>query len=312
MSNNASPELNATAFFLLATNGSLLALMLPLAKVVTNDGLSPVTYAFWQTLGAGLVLVLLSWRHLRLRVNPRILRYCLISGATGIAFPNALAFFVVGKVGPGFTSTLYAFPPIFTLVFALFLNLESPSYRRMAGIAMACIGCFWIVWSQLDVIAAATLYWYLAGLAVPVSIAVGNVYRTLAWPKGFAPVALAAGMMLGASAWLLLIIGVQNIELAPDSVELDTYAMVGLQMVLTALTYLGVFELQKRSNPVFLSQMGCVAALVGLMIGMLYFEERYAVGVWIGVLVILIGLWLTNTTSTGRRVATYFRQYMRS
>lgn len=307
MSNNSRSELSTSAFVLLAINGSLLALMLPLARVVTNDGLSPVAYAFWQTLGAGLVLVLLSWRHLRLRINSRILRYCLISGATGVALPNALAFFVVGKVGPGFTSTLYAFPPIFTLVFALFLHLESPSFRRMAGIALACLGCFWIVWSQVDVIAAATLHWYLVGLAVPVSIAVGNVYRTLAWPKGFAPVALAAGMMLGASAWLLLIINVKGIVLLPNTVRFDTYGMVGLQMGLTALTYLGVFELQKRSNPVFLSQMGCIAALVGLMIGMLYFEERYALGVWLGVLVILGGLWLTNTTANSRRLIPIFR-----
>ena len=307
MSNNSRSELSTSAFVLLAINGSLLALMLPLARVVTNDGLSPVAYAFWQTLGAGLVLVLLSWRHLRLRINSRILRYCLISGATGVALPNALAFFVVGKVGPGFTSTLYAFPPIFTLVFALFLHLESPSFRRMAGIALACLGCFWIVWSQVDVIAAATLHWYLVGLAVPVSIAVGNVYRTLAWPKGFAPVALAAGMMLGASAWLLLIINVKGIVLIPNTVRFDTYGMVGLQMGLTALTYLGVFELQKRSNPVFLSQMGCIAALVGLMIGMLYFEERYALGVWLGVLVILGGLWLTNTTANSRRLIPIFR-----
>lgn len=307
MSNNSRSELSTSAFVLLAINGSLLALMLPLARVVTNDGLSPVAYAFWQTLGAGLVLVLLSWRHLRLRINSRILRYCLISGATGVALPNALAFFVVGKVGPGFTSTLYAFPPIFTLVFALFLHLESPSFRRMAGIALACLGCFWIVWSQVDVIAAATFHWYLVGLAVPVSIAVGNVYRTLAWPKGFAPVALAAGMMLGASAWLLLIINVKGIVLLPNTVRFDTYGMVGLQMGLTALTYLGVFELQKRSNPVFLSQMGCIAALVGLMIGMLYFEERYALGVWLGVLVILGGLWLTNTTANSRRLIPIFR-----
>lgn len=62
-----------------------------------------------------------------------------------------------------------------------------------------------------------------------------------------------------------------------------------------ALTFLGVFELQKRSNPVVLSQMGCVAVLAGLMIGMLYFEEHYALGVWVGVLFVLGGLWLTNT-----------------
>ncbi len=294
---------SAAAFGLLLLNGSLIALMLPLARIVTDAGLSPIAYAFWQTLGAGIILALLSWRHLRLRVNRNILSYCLISGATGVAFPNALAFFIVGKIGPGFTSTLYAFPPIFTLSFALLLRMEAPNMRRMMGIALACFGCFWIVWSQLGVITTATLHWYVLGLAVPVSLAMGNVYRSIAWPQGVAPVALAAGMMLGASAWLFLMIRMEGSALLPGANTGDIVGLTSLQMLLTALTYLGFFELQKRSNPVFLSQMGCIAALVGLLIGMLYFDERYALGVWLGVLVILTGLWLTNAKTVRVRKA---------
>ncbi|KZY70048.1 hypothetical protein A3742_17350 [Oleiphilus sp. HI0071] len=63
--------------------------------------------------------------------------------------------------------------------------------------APACFGCFWIVWLQLELVSSATFRWYLVGLDVPVSIAVGNVYRTLAWPEGVPPVALAAGLMIG-------------------------------------------------------------------------------------------------------------------
>ncbi len=297
MSSRIHHKPSATAFALLLFNGSLIALMLPLARLATDAGIPPAVYAFWQTLGAGALLALLSLRHLARTANHKVLRYCLVTGATGVAFPNALAFFVVGKIGPGFASTLYAFPPIFTLLFALMIRLEGPNLQRAGGIALACLGCFWIVWVQLDVISVTTLHWYLLGLAVPVSLAVGNVYRSIAWPAGLPPVTLAAGMMLAASAWLLGYIAFEGSAILPASAGSGAYGLVALQMVLTALTYLGFFELQKRSNAVFLSQMGCIAALVGLLIGKWYFDEQYAFGVWVGVLVVLAGLWLTNARS---------------
>lgn len=286
------------AFALLVMNGSLIAMMLPLARLVTEAGLSPIAYAFWQTLGAGALLALLCWRQWRWHLNVRIVRYCLVSGATGVAIPNALAFVVVGEVGPGFTSTLYAFPSIITLMFALLLRLERPNLRRLTGICMACLGCFWIVWAQVGHVPPAVMSWYALGLFVPVSLALGNVYRTIAWPEDGTPVALAAGMMLGASACLLLPIASTDIAVLPALQRPAMYPLVGVQMVLTALTYLGFFALQKRSNPVFLSQMGCIAALVGLFLGLVFFDEQYAAGVWLGVLIVLLGLWLTNARQT--------------
>ena len=124
---------------LLLFNGGLLALMLPLAKQVTSAGLSPVAFAFWQTLGAGIVLLLVSGRLIFMQLDKRFLKFCLLSSATGIALPNALAFFLVGTLGAGFTSTLYAFPPVFTMVFAMFMRVEHPDSRRVAGILLACI-----------------------------------------------------------------------------------------------------------------------------------------------------------------------------
>lgn len=289
---NTKPS--AAAFFLLLMNGSLIALMLPLARVVTEAGMSPVAYALWQTVGAALILAYFARQHLRILVQGRVLLYCLISGATGVAFPNVLAFFVVGEIGSGLTSTLYAFPPIFTLMLSLVLRMESPQAQRIAGIFLACFGCFWVVWSQLDTIDTNSFHYYLLGFLVPVSLALGNVYRTAAWPPGAASIALAAGMMLGASVCLLIPITVMNIDLLPKLSDAGTYSLVGLQMLLTAMTYLGFFELQKRSNPVFLSQMGCISALVGLLIGMICFDESYPQGVWLGVLMVLMGLWLAN------------------
>ena len=46
--------------------------------------------------------------------------------------------------------------------------------------------------------------WMLLALAVPLSAATGNIYRTLRWPAEATPLALSAGTMLTGALWLAL------------------------------------------------------------------------------------------------------------
>ncbi|MGB1838252.1 MAG: EamA/RhaT family transporter, partial [Marinobacter adhaerens] len=87
---------------LLLANGFLIALMLALAKAATSQGMPAITYAFWQTLIAGAVLLVCAGKG-RSLLEPRLGRYFLISGLTGIAIPNAIGFYLVTKLGAGFT-----------------------------------------------------------------------------------------------------------------------------------------------------------------------------------------------------------------
>ena len=162
---------NSTAILLLFINGSLIALMLTLATLATGQGVSPIAYAFWQTLGGGLLLGLLAVRQQAGTLNRAALRYFMISGATVVAIPNATAFFVVGKIGAGFTATLYAFPPIFTLLMSLAIKLETMSTQRLLGICFACAGCFLMIWAQQDSVSSDAFWWYVVGLVIPFSLA---------------------------------------------------------------------------------------------------------------------------------------------
>lgn len=97
---------------LLLANGFLIALMLALAKAATSQGMPAVTYAFWQTLIAGAVLLLCSQKR-RSLLERRLTRYFLISGLTGIAIPNVIGFYLVTKLGAGFTGIMYALPNLY-------------------------------------------------------------------------------------------------------------------------------------------------------------------------------------------------------
>lgn len=297
----ATPRLSfpaqATLWGLLLVNGFLIALMLALAKTATSLGLPAVAYAFWQTLVAGLVLLLCSGERQAI-LQPRLARYFLVSGLTGIAVPNAIGFFLVAKLGAGYTGIMYALPPIFTFLLAWSLGLEKRNWLKITGLSVAVAACGWIVVQRHADISNANLLWFAMGLVIPVMLSLGNVYRSVAWPANTKPMILAAGTLL-ASALVLAPFGVvTNTDLFPSDTQPPLIGILMLQGLLTALTYLVAFELQRRSGPVFFSQLGAVAAVFGLLIGVVWFKEHYSVAIWLAVFLVILGLRISNRATT--------------
>ncbi|MEZ5507760.1 MAG: DMT family transporter [Gammaproteobacteria bacterium] len=282
---------------LLLLNGLLIALMLALAKTVTARGMPAASYAFWQTLIAGTVLLAFAVGS-RQRFTRRLIPYFVISGLTGIAIPNVIAFHLVTRLGAGFTGIMYALPPLFTFLLALTMGLEKPVWNRFAGLGVAVLACSWMVVQRHAEMGDASPLWFALGLVIPLMLSIGNIYRSIAWPADAKPATLAAGTLLTSTAVLAVFAQSTGTELMPDLINTNMLAAMILQGLLTALTYLCAFQLQKRSNPVFYSQLGIVAALFGLMIGVLWFNESYSPGIWIGALIVLLGLKLSARLAT--------------
>ncbi|MFL1454903.1 DMT family transporter [Marinobacter sp. GN3S48] len=283
---------------LLVANGFLIALMLALAKTATAQGVPAITYAFWQTLIAGSVLLLCSAKP-RAMFERRLTTYFLISGLTGIAIPNATAFYLVTKLGSGFTGIMYALPPIFTFLIATTMGLEKRNWAKLTGLSVAVLACTWIVLQRHSEMPQADVLWFALGLLIPAMLSIGNVYRSVAWPGDTKPMTLAAGTLLASAASLGLFAQAIGTPLVSNDFGHQFLGVIILQGLLTALTYFCAFELQKRSNPVFYSQLGAVAAVFGLIIGVVWFKEQYSLSIWLGALIVIVGLKMSNRVSGG-------------
>ena len=127
---------------------------------------------------------------------------------------------------------------------------------------------------------------------MPIALAVGNVYRTMAWPENTSPDALAFW-----SHGAAIIAFVALLFLVEGSVPFASLAAVPgpalLQAVAAAATFPLFFRLQHLGGPVLLSQIGYVAASVGLVIATFFLDERYSLETWAGALVIAVGIGLT-------------------
>jgi drug/metabolite transporter (DMT)-like permease len=284
---------------LLVTTGILLGAAPPLARVATQAGIPPITFAFWQNLGGGVLLLLLT--HASGASFPlKHLRFYAISGFITLALPSMLIFLAVARIGAGLPSIAYAFPAMITYAIALGLRMESLVWQRAAGIGLGLAGILMILLPRSGPISESDLPWMLLALLAPFSLALGNIYRTRAWPKDAVPLALAAGTLLGAAFWLLLasifIGGVYLPSLAGLTMGIDwVLPTAGLFACLSFIPY---FELQRVAGPVYLSQIGYVMAAVSLAVGTFVFGERYGLMVWMAAGIIVAGILLVNRKTT--------------
>jgi drug/metabolite transporter (DMT)-like permease len=287
-----------SAFGLLIVAGGLLGLALPFGKMATQAGVSGMLWAFVVSCGAGGVLLLalvLTGRRIGLTVHR--LRYFIIAAAISYALPNFLLFTAIPHLGAGYTGIMFTISPVITLMLSLLLGVRRPNRLGVAGIVVGFIGALIVTLTRGEAGRPADILWVLIGLMVPVSLAVGNIYRTYDWPEGAGPIELAAGSHLAAALLLLLGLvitgGVDSFALLPG-----VPLLVLAQVASAATMFAFFFRLQAVGGPVYLSQIGYVAAAIALFSGIFFLGERYQLLTWIGAAIIVIGVVMTTKAQT--------------
>ncbi|MEM9630039.1 MAG: DMT family transporter [Pseudomonadota bacterium] len=289
---------------LLLVVGGFLAVSTVLAKSAPDFGWHPLALLQWSILGGAATLFLVTrlltntgGRRERTAVNSgrkQLVVYLVVSGVLFIA-PNMIAVVAAPKVGAGFVSLSFAFPLVLTYAIAVFLRLERLQVLMGAGVLFGLAGGVLLALSGANLSADASL-WSVFALSIPVFLASGNIYRTLKWPAGAKPVDLALGMMATGFLALAVFTTVWGVPVLPEYWTAETILLLVSQTAIFALQYGLYFRLQQTAGPVYLSQIGSVAAVVGLGLGYLVFGEvpnaakTAAVGfVGIGIILVTLG-----------------------
>jgi drug/metabolite transporter (DMT)-like permease len=279
---------------LLLLTGALLGINLPLAKIATAANVPPLLWAFVISGGAGVVLLVSQLvRGRQLTLNAHHLRYFAITATISYAIPNLLMFTVVPHLGAGYTSIMYTLSPPITLVLAMLLKVRRPNALGMAGIGVGLVGALMVAVTRGEAGRPAEFIWLTLAFLIPVGLACGNIYRTMDWPKGADPIELAAGSHLAAAVMLMAAMLVMHgtaIFVTLSAVPFETLA----QIAAAAAMFAFYFRLQAVGGPVYLSQIGYVAAGIGLLAGTLFLGESYRLLTWAGAAVIVVGVLMTT------------------
>ena len=278
--------------------GIALGFNFPLGKLAAAAGISPGLWAAVISLGAGLTMSAAA-RLFEPRRNAGrgVLRFSAVSGLISYVVPNFLTFAAIPHIGSGLTAVMFALSPVTTALLSIILKVRPPRLLGLAGIALGLLGALAIITARNAAVAAGAGWIMLAAL-IPVALGIGNVYRTLAWPKGVGPMRLASLTNLAAvppllaAAWFT-----GGLDLAP---LLAVPGLVALQLVASTVMFLMFFRLQQIGGPTYLSQIGYVAAVVGVGIGVTLLEESYPPAVWAGVGVVAAGIALSTIAQLRR------------
>jgi len=278
---------------LLLIAGALIGMNFPLGKLAGQAGVPPVLWALVISAGASMALLPALWLQGELRrPSPRVIRYSVISSLVSFVGPNLLLFTVMPHTGAGYTGLMFALSPVFTVLLAGLFRLRMPGRLGLLGIGVGLAGAVVVSVTRSVEPGGPGLGWLLAALLIPVGLAVGNVYRSLDWPAQTPGNVLAFwGQMFSSLVFIVLLMLTRG-ELSIASLA-PAGATTLVQMAVAALSFPFVFRLQRRGGPVLMSQMGYVAAAVGLAVATVFLGERYPLTTWLGAGVIATGIGIT-------------------
>jgi drug/metabolite transporter (DMT)-like permease len=259
------------------------------------EAYAPLSVMFWYALIAFVVLAVIS--AVRGKVPPfdrRHLFYYLASGLFGFAIPGINNLMVLAHVPAGIHSTVIATAPVFTYGIALAARQERFIPMRAAGVGLGLVGVLCIIVPRSGLPDAGMAPWVAMGLLTPFLYGLTAVVISRYMPRETDAPTLATGFVGVATAGFfiaLLLLG----DLTPPWPPVWPATHMILWLGVTAsLAYVLYFQIIRLAGPVYLSQVGYLVVVVGVITGMLVFGERHSLWVWLGIGLMVGGLTLVN------------------
>lgn len=284
--------INSRPLILLLFTGFFLGLSSSFAKLAGRYHIDPTAYIMWSCLGASIVLTLFYLKkNFASKLTKELLSYVSIAAFLSLAAPNFLFFSAIKHIGSGFVSLVISLPPVLTYAVSLILKLEKIELKRALGVALALMGG--IILAIFKIKEGVALDWTIAAFLGAIFLSIGNIYRTLKWPKGQSPEVLAPAMLVSAFFILFLFcLVLGNLPMIP--LQVNTFGLITIQSVTFAFQYIFFFRLQKMNGPVYLSFIGSVAALFAVPIAVFLLGEAVPKGLFVGGPLILMGVLISS------------------
>lgn len=278
-----------------------------IARFAMMNGVSPLGYGFWQSLGPAVVLgCLAAYRGKLPTLSKNTTPYYFMCGLTGIVIPNTVMYFAAPHLPASILAMVVNTVPIVAYPLALFARLESFNWQRVAGIALALIALMLIILPDTSLPSPEMSRWVLLALITPVSFAVCSIYIARFQPSKIDSLTLSVGMLSVSSALILpLVIGTHSFYLFHFPLTMPDGVVI-LEIMLSSLGYLLFFQLIRIAGPVYYSLVDTIVVLTGLFWGHVIFGEQ--LNQWTSLAVYLILMALLLVTRQQRNAAIVHEQ----
>lgn len=274
-----------------------------IARFAMTNGVPPLGYSFWQSLGPAIIIGLIALTRNKFSLfSVTHSRFYLISGLTGIVIPNTSMYYAAPHLPASILAVIVNTVPIIAYPMALFAGLEKFNWQRMIGIGIAFCGLMLIILPKSSLPEPTMVPWVLSTLVTPLSFAFCSIYISRSRPANTDTLTLTAGMLIFSSLLLIPLVYLGhgfylfNFPFkAPDWIIL-------LEIVLSSIGYLLFIKLLQIAGPVYYSLVDTIVVLTGVFWGYVIFGEL--LNRWTGAAVCLILLALILVTQKQKAAAT--------
>ena len=281
---------------MLVAIGALWGFFFVLVKTGVTGGVTPMSYVFWFSLGAGLIVLCIGFIR---RELPQLTRdhiaYYVKAALARFTFANLILYTATGKLPIGLMAVIMAFTPIFTYTLSLAFRVEKLNGLRLAGVALGIGGALMIVLPKTNLPNPSLAIWVLIGLCVPVMHAFAYVLLSEKHrPESSTSLGIAAGTLLASAAIMFvtaLAFGEFQMLIPPFS---QGQLALMLHFTLAGLNFFFIFELIRISGPTYMSQSSSMSVGFGVLFGYLILDERLGSWLWGAIALILTGVALVN------------------
>lgn len=292
------------AFLMLIAAALIYGSIFSINKLAAAAGWPSLSFAFVQSLGAGIILAiaaLLRGEPLRC-TRAHAVSYLVIGGLV-VALPISLLTYVAPHLPAATMTLVLALSPGLTFLFAMLFRQERFRWLGLAGIAVGFAGMLLLVSAGSELTASGAVGWFLLALLAPVMFALSNVMAALLRPPATGSTGMAAGVLLGSAAVLLPLLAIFGRPLLPpDAGAALPPALAAI--AINAAFYVLFFEIIRRAGATFFSQFNYLAVLAGVGWGAALFGERPGLMFWAALAVMLVGVRLSLVAAdTARRAA---------
>ena len=270
-------------------------------KLAAEAAVSPVAYAFWSILVAGVAMAVLSFLiDGPPKLGRRFLLFYFISGIANFGFAIILFAYIAPKLPVGVVTLVMMMTPTMTYVLAFLLRIDRFRAASFLGLLFGIAGVLVIVVPDFSLASRDMAGWFLLALLGPTSFAVGNVYVAMFRPPEAPGLMVTAGLCLGATVFVLPVLIIVDHDFSPLTASAEGLTAIALAAVIYCITLSLFFEVIRRAGPVFWSQIGYIAVVSGIAWGIAVFGEHHSAGIWLGAFLMLIGLALVNASTRQR------------
>lgn len=275
-----------------------------IARFAMINGVPPLGYSFWQSLGPAILISSLTvLRRQSLQMTASRTRYYLICGLTGIVIPNTSMYFAAAHLPASILSMVVNTVPIIAYPMALIARLEIFNRQRMIGIVLAFLGLLFIILPKSSLPSQEMVPWVLTTLITPISFAFCSIYIARYRPVDSDSLTLTAGMLIFSSLMLIpLVFFAESFYTFHIPFTLPDWVIL-LEILLSSLGYVLFFQLIKIAGPVYYSLVDTIVVLTGVFWGYIIFNEHLNKWTTIAFCLILAALFLVTqkqrTTARG-------------